>query len=69
MPDKVKSGSRANSLTPASMDSRDSRKESLDLIEESMDHCDDEEFDEAGEMNVRFKVRGHFLRVNIFAVL
>lgn len=68
MPNKPKPLSRTNSATPASMsmESRGSRKESVELIDESMEACDEEEFDETGEKNVRFKVRGLFMRVNIF---
>lgn len=71
MPDRVK-GSRANSVTPGSMDSRDSRRrdddaDSVEFVEDvddegySGDSCDD-----VGEVRVRFKVRAS-LRVNIFA--
>lgn len=65
MPNKGKLTSRSSTVTPASIDSRESRKESLDLIDESIESFDN--CDENGERNVRFKVRGVFLRVNIFA--
>jgi hypothetical protein len=63
MPDKVKTPSRANTATPGSMDSR---KESLELLEDDT-NCDEDEFDD-DNMNVRIKFRGLFMRVNIFGV-
>lgn len=72
MPNKSKTPSRTNSVTPAASEN-DSRKkdddvESVDMIEETDDEgFDDESCDEAREMRVRFKVRG-LLRVNTLAI-
>lgn len=44
----------------------DSRKESVELVDEAT-ICDDDEFDD-GDMNVRSKIRGLYMRVNIFGV-
>lgn len=69
MPNKSKTPSRTNSITPASdLDGRKKEDdvESVDMIEEIADEgFDDESCDEARQMRVRFKVRG-LLRVIIF---
>lgn len=69
MPNKSKTPSRTNSITPASdLDGRkrEDDSESVDMIEETDDEgFDDESCDEARQMRVRFKVRG-LLRVIIF---
>lgn len=69
MPNKSKTPSRTNSITPASdLDGRKKEDdvESVDMIEEIDDEgFDDESCDEARQMRVRFKVRG-LLRVIIF---
>lgn len=62
MPDKRKQISRANTATPGSMESR---KESLEILEEA-EKCDEDVFDDE-DLNVRSKFRG-YMRVNIFGV-
>jgi hypothetical protein len=66
MPNKPKLGSRANSQTPIKMESRKESVELIDAAPAEEVEGEEEEFNETGEMNVRFKVRGLFLRVNIF---